>query len=77
MTSLSLFLSLLFQILGFLSVLYYFHAYIAERKGIEYHSKILNGAKLYRDEKGVNKNLKLNLRFLILNQIIFTMVFSH
>jgi hypothetical protein len=53
-------LSILFELLGFVFVLFYFHSYVAERKGVEYNPIILNGAKLYRDDKGV----KIKLNFL-------------
>ncbi len=46
-------ISIILELLGFFFVLFYFHCYVAERKGVEYNRIILKGAKLYRDDKGV------------------------
>ena len=45
--------SIILELLGFIFVLFYFYSYVADRKGVEYNQTIINGAKLYRDDKGV------------------------
>jgi len=45
--------SIILELSGFIFVLFYFHSYIGERKGIEYNETLKNDARLFRDENGV------------------------